>query len=143
MKRKPPVVTAVRPAGSNHQVLTVEGGGCSYRREPCPTCPWRVDAVGEFPAEAFRHSANTAYDMAMNTFACHSSGAAKPATCAGFLLRGSAHNMGVRLGLAMGRYRLDVTDGGHELHASYRDMAEANGVDPNDPVLAPCRSADD
>lgn len=132
-------ITEVRPAGDAHQVVTVEGGGGAYRKKPCDTCPWRVDAVGEFPAEAFRHSAPTAYDMAQNTFACHSSGTEKPATCAGFLLRGADHNMAVRLGYMMGRYKNDVTDGGHELHESYRAMAIANGVDPEDPILKECR----
>ena len=137
-------ITATRPAGANergelHQVLTVEGGGGSYRREPCPNCPWRVDAVGEFPAEAFRHSAPTAYDMAQNSFACHQSGCEKPATCAGFLLRGADHSFAIRLKRMKGQHFDDVTDGGHELHDSYRAMAIANGVPADDPVLAPCR----
>jgi hypothetical protein len=142
--KKRPTITRIRPAGLNkvgqdHQVVTVTGGQGTYRREPCPTCPWRVDAVGEFPGEAFRHSANTAYDMACETFACHESGSAKPAVCAGFLLRGAFHNMAVRLGFSSGRFKNDFSDGGHELHADYRAMAVANGVDPDDPVLAPCR----
>ncbi|MFC6619509.1 DUF6283 family protein [Deinococcus radiophilus] len=32
-----------------------------------------------------------------------------------------------------------VHDGGHQLHDSYRAMAIANGVSPDDPVLADCR----
>jgi len=135
-----PTITAIRPAGHNHQVVTVEGGSGAYRRKPCDTCPWRVDAVGEFPAEAFRHSANTAYDMGTHTFACHSSGAEKPAMCAGFLLNGSLHNMAVRLKLMGGKIDLDqVSDGGIELFESYREMAEANGVDADDPILHECR----
>lgn len=133
-------VTAVRPAGDDHQVVTVEGEGGSYRRKPCSDCPWREDATGEFPAEAFRHSAETAYDMSSQMFACHQSGAAKPATCAGFLLRGAGHNLAVRMKLARGEIRLDeVSSGGVALHPSYRAMAIANGVDPDDPVLRPCR----
>lgn len=135
-------VTDIRPAGANHQVVTVEGGRRGlYRREPCPTCPWRKDAVGEFPAEAFRHSANTAYDMASKMFSCHESGVEKPATCAGFLLRNSENNLGARLMAARGDLdREQLCDGGHELFDSYRDMAVANGVAPNDPVLAQCRA---
>jgi hypothetical protein len=132
-------VTRVRAAGPDHQVVTVEGCGGSYRRRPCPTCPWRIDAVGEFPSEAFRHSAETAYDMSQHSFACHSSGVAKPAICAGFLLRGAEHNLAVRLARMQGRVRDDVVDGGVKLHGNYRSMAIANGVDPNDPVLARCR----
>lgn len=138
-KRKKLTVVKVRQAGENHQVVTVEGDRGTYRRKPCIDCPWRIDAVGEFPAEAFRHSAGTAYDMARETFACHQSGTRKPSICAGFLLRGATHNMSVRLGFIAGRIKDDVCDGGHELHQNYRAMAEANGADPDDPVLAPCR----
>ena len=143
--RKPTRVTNTRQAGPDHQVVTVEGGRSGvYRREPCPKCPWRCDAVGEFPAEAFKHSASTAYDMALNTFACHSSGVEKPAVCAGFLLRNSANNLGVRLMQSRGDLDLDqVSDGGHELFASYREMAQANGVHPQAPVLAACRADDE
>ena len=133
-------ITDIRPAGEDHQVVTVTGGSHGYRRKPCSTCPWRVDAVGEFPAEAFRHSANTAYDMAGNEFACHQSGRDKPAACAGFLLRGAAHNLTTRLKLMSGRIDLNaVSDDGLELFESYRAMAEANGVESDDPVLMRCR----
>jgi hypothetical protein len=144
-------VTRSRPAGPDHEVLSVEGVGEAYRRRPCggevstperPGCPWRVDAVGRFPAEAFAHSATTAYDLSDRVFACHESGAARPATCAGFLLRGADHNLAVRVRAARGRLDLaQVHDGGHELHHDYRAMAEANGVHPDDPRLAPCRDA--
>ncbi|ULX53805.1 hypothetical protein A9P79_17810 [Cupriavidus taiwanensis] len=127
-KRAEPKVTRIRPAGDNHQVVTVEGGRGLYRKQPCDDCPWRADAVGEFPAEAFRHSAPTAYDMATHTFACHQSGQQKPATCAGFLLRGAEHNLSVRMSRMKGRIKDDVSDGGHELHANYRTMAIAIAV---------------
>ena len=71
--------------------------GHLYRRNPCAKCPWRVEAVGEFPAEAFKHSASTAYDMSDRVFGCHDSGTSKPATCAGFQLRGAYHNLRVRM----------------------------------------------
>ena len=135
-------ITATRPAGPDHQVVTVQGGRRqdAYRRTPCQTCPWRLDAVGEFPAEAFRHSARTAHDMSTRTFACHASGTAKPAICAGFLLRGAAHNMAVRLMLLRGELDLSaVSDGGHALYADYRAMAEANEVRAGDPALRGCR----
>jgi hypothetical protein len=139
MNRKKPTITRIRPADERNQVVTVEGGKGSYRRHPCSKCPWRVDATGEFPAEAFRHSAGTAYDMAQHTFGCHESGAQKPATCAGFLLRGGAHNLSVRLGYMTGRIKDNVSDGGHQLYENYRAMAIANGVAPDDEILALCR----
>lgn len=140
-------ITAVSLVGRNargqdHAVNEITGGrGDLYRRTPCATCPWRKDAVGEFPAAAFKVSAPTAYDMATRTFACHSSGAKKPTTCAGFLLSDSAyHNLMVRLKQRDGSYDLSkVSANSAELFNTYREMAEANGVDPNDPVLRPCR----
>lgn len=132
-----------RLAGDNHQVLTIKGGsGLQYRHEPCDDCPWRTDNEGLFPSEAFLHSAGTAYDMAQHTFACHMSGSEKPADCAGFLLRGAAHNLTVRMKLSDGRIDPStIHDGGHELFGSYREMAEANGCDPDDPILKPCRDS--
>lgn len=134
-------ITAVgeNARGEQHQVVSVEGGASrSFRCQPCSDCPWRLDATGEFPPDAFRRSARTAYDMATEVFACHQSGVAKPAACAGFLLRGAHHNLAIRLRRMRGEC-LDVDDGGHELHDSYRAMAIANGVPPDDPALGPCR----
>lgn len=136
-------ITNVREAGMNHrgeqhQVVSVLSDKQNYRREPCSNCPWRLDAVRAFPAEAFRHSAHTAYDMATEQFACHQSGSARPATCAGFLLSGADHNLAVRLQRIQGKC-LDVVDGGYDLHPSYRAMAIANGVPCDDPVLELCR----
>lgn len=134
-------VTDIRPAGDNHQVVTVTSDTPNgYRRKPCSDCPWRVDAVGQFPAEAFRHSASTAYDMAVKEFACHQSGAEKPATCAGYLLRGARHNLATRMKASRGAIDFNaITDDGLELFDNYREMAEANGVCPDDPVLSRCR----
>ena len=132
-------VVQVRQAGSDHQVVSVKGGSGAYRRQPYGGCPWRIDQAGEFPAEAFVHSASTAYDMAQNMFACHESGSEKPATCAGFLLRGADHNLAVRLRRMKGDIGTDVTDGGHALFNDYRAMAEVNGVDPGHSALRNCR----
>ena len=137
--RRRGVVEEVRPAGPCHAVVILAGGESTYRRKPCSDCRWRVAAVGEFPAEAFRHSASTAYAMSTRLFSCHQSGREKSAVCAGFLLRGGHHNLAVRMGVAKGRFRDDMTEGGAELHENYRAMAITNGVDPDDPVLAPCR----
>jgi len=135
----PRKVSNIREAGPDHQVVTVEGAHKGYRKEPCGGCPWRMDRTGDFPASAFEHSAQTAYDMAIPVFACHESGVNGGHTCAGFLLRGADHNLSVRLGYMNGTYRPDVTDGGIELHDSYRAMAIANGVDPDAQSLAQCR----
>lgn len=133
-------ITGRRLADENHAVVTVKGGARTYRRQPCQECPWRRDApIGAFPAEAYRLSAETAYDLSTHQFACHMSGAERPATCAGFLLRGATHNLGTRLALSRGAINPEEVTSDVELFDSYREMAEANGVDPDDPVLRRCR----
>lgn len=130
----------VRSADEHNQVVTVEGGNGGYRRTPCSGCPWRVDQTGSFPAEAFGHSARTAYDLSGHKFGCHETGAERPVTCAGFLLRGAYHNMAVRMACAVGQIDLpQIHDGGNELHGDYRAMAIANGLDSSDPRLKECR----
>lgn len=133
-------ISNIRPAGPFDQVVSVTGGKGSYRKTPCPGCPWVKDNDGSFPAQAFLHSAATAYDMADKRFGCHESGTRKPATCAGFLLRGSEHNLAVRLDLLRGRIqREQVSDDGRDLHESYAAMAIANGVCPEAPEIQNCR----
>jgi hypothetical protein len=127
-----------RAAGPEHEVATVDGWSRSYRPKPCPTCPWRRDAVGIFPAEAFRLAAPVAYDMSERLFACHEIGGRRPATCAGFLLQ-SHHNLAVRIGVTIRRFDLSAISSEAELFEDYRAMAEANGVAPDDPALADCR----
>lgn len=142
-------VTDVRVAGPDHAVATIEGGAGSYRREPCAKCPWRKDAVGVFPAEAFRHSGVTGAcetksgaarsDGDAYMFACHSNGAAKPAACAGYILR-SRDSVSWARGAALGSFDpAKVHDGGVELFDSYYEMAVANGVSPDDPTIAVCK----
>lgn len=135
-----------RSAGPNHAVNTVVGGGGLYRRQPCSDCPWRQDAVGKFPAEAFRHSAKTAMDgaaivteedfaEACHGFSCHQSGSEKPATCAGYILRAN-DAIGWKMNVIKGRFDpTDVKTGGVKLFANYHAMAVANGVAPDDPAL--------
>ncbi|MEU6932824.1 DUF6283 family protein [Streptomyces sp. NPDC046374] len=149
MSRRVSEVVAVREADENHRVLEIHttGGRPSFRVKPCedegpdkPACPWRRDArIGEYPAQAYRQSARTAYDMAEHVFGCHQHSAVDgpPMWCAGFLLRGAGDNMRVR----MQARQLDfsVVHSDVELYDSYREMAEANGVAPDDPALAPCR----
>jgi hypothetical protein len=133
-------VTGRRSADENNDVVTVEGGDGNYRRSPCAGCPWRKDNTGSFPAEAFRHSANTAYDMSSHEFGCHESDMENPHTCAGYLLRGSAHNFLTRMKLMRGTVDMNkVHDGGHELHHDYVEMAVENGCSPDDPELQQCR----
>lgn len=120
-------------------VVTNGEGQPVYRREPCAGCPWRIRNTGNFPAQAFRISAPTCYDAAFETFACHESGQKSPATCAGFLLQNSVHNLTVRIKESKwGPF--EVRRNRARLYKSYRDMAVANGVPPDDPAIAACRA---
>jgi hypothetical protein len=74
----------------------------------------------------------------MHQFACHMSGSVKPATCAGFLLRGATHNIGFRLALITGKINPNEIRDTVPLHHSYRAMAIANGVASDDPALQHC-----
>lgn len=117
-------------------VVEVRHGGGDFQRHPCPSCPWRKDAeVGAFPPEVYRHSARTTYDMAGSVFACHMATSARPKVCAGFLLRGASDNLLIRVSST----DYSAVHSKVELYDDYRDMAMANGVDPDDPALAPCR----
>lgn len=66
MSRRAPEITRTAPP-----VRIIRSSPSVAERELSPEapvkCPWRVDATGEFPADAFRHSAETAYDMATET----------------------------------------------------------------------------
>lgn len=137
-------VLEVRPADGEHQVVTFTArtrrDPQAYCKTPCPGCPWRTDQVGSFPAEAFRHSARTAYDMSEHVFSCHAAGLDRPLTCAGFLLSTSAdHNLSVRLSRIKRRGLEAIKAPAVPLFDNYRDMAVANGVDPDDPALHDCR----
>lgn len=149
-RREPPPILRVQPVDEDHQVVSVGGSSENYQRRPCAQCPWRVDTTGGFPAEAFRVSAPTAYDImdailhAVETghepgfFSCHMAGIENTSICAGFLLRGAENSLAVR------RSKRDFTgveDAGIALHPTYRAMAIANGVSPDDPALAKCRDA--
>lgn len=140
-KGQRPKVLRIRRADAMHQVVTLSGSsGRAHRSEPCPHCPWRIDQpTGRFPAQAFRHSAETAYDMSLHRFGCHMSGTKSPSTCAGFLLSGADHSLAVRLDYLRGRIEPGSITSPVELYPSYRDMAVANGVAPDDPSLERCR----
>jgi hypothetical protein len=134
---------SIHPCDDTAQVVTVKRppeAKPTWRKTPCAECPWRKDRpVGAFPVEAYRHSARTAYDMSSSVFSCHMSGSDKPQFCAGALLStGAAHNMSLRLHAMWGHDWTDITSD-VALYGSYREMAEANGVDKSDPCLKGCR----
>ena len=134
-------VTHITPVDKDHQVVSTRSADGGYMKKPCRDCPWKKSTAGTFPAEAFRVSAHTSYDMAPETFACHGAGVKRPKACAGFLLQGSYHNLGVRLQLMRGDIDFTlISDGGHVLFENYKAMAIANGVSPDDPCLQRSRT---
>jgi hypothetical protein len=109
-------------------------------KKPCSECPWRLDVeTGVWPIEKFIELARTAYDMSDHIFSCHKSADEAPTACAGFLERGGDHNKTVRLAYIFGKLKLADRSGGYNLYANYREMAIANGVDPEHPALIHCR----
>ncbi|MFI6803286.1 DUF6283 family protein [Streptosporangium canum] len=67
----PAGVMRVRDGADGWGVVTVVHHDSPRGHQDHP-CPFRTDAVGTFPPEVFRHSARTAYDLAVATFGCHS-----------------------------------------------------------------------
>lgn len=133
---KPEVVGVHDGGDGTWGVTSLIGGGRAHQEQPCAQCPWRRDApTDRFPAEVFRHSARTAYDMASHVFGCHMAGRNQPKTCAGFLLRGASDNLAIR----MSRADFSGVHSTVPLYDDYREMAVANGVDPDDPALRSCR----
>ncbi|WP_370964942.1 DUF6283 family protein [Amycolatopsis sp. cg9] len=131
-------ILAVHDGGDGWGVITTTAPAGDYQSSPCARCPWLRDSpVGAFPPEVFRHSARTTYDLATHKFGCHASTREQPKTCAGFLLRGAAHNLSVRV------HGPDATavSSDRPLYDNYREMAIANGVHPDDPALQQCRDS--
>ena len=110
------------------------------RKRPCPDCPWRRDApLGHFPPEAFERLADGSHDMSRRLFQCHDTADDVPLVCAGFLERGADHNLSVRIAYSMGDLERTDRSGGCDMYEGFSEMAVANGVDPDHPVLVPCR----
>ncbi len=78
--------------------------------------------------------------MDQRLFQCHRTTDGRPLVCAGFLARGADHNLTVRLARMRGELPSQEAEGDAPLYDDYREMAIANGVDPDDPVLDQCRS---
>lgn len=107
-----------------------------HMQSPCAECPWRRDVpLGKFTPSRYQKLASTAYEMTSTIFACHMTPENKTKACAGFILQSSVHNLSIR----MSRQNFDHVTSAYPLFATYREMAIANGVKKNDPVLRSCR----
>ncbi|MDX3020072.1 DUF6283 family protein [Streptomyces acidiscabies] len=115
-------------------------GPSAAPRRPCTgqePCPWRRDApLGQFPAEAFVHSApGNRTGGPSGRFGCHSSTPARPLLCAGWLLSGADGNDEILGMMDAGVLARPELPDGVELYESYAEMAVANGVAPDLPAL--------
>jgi hypothetical protein len=131
---------SARSDGQKIQDRDGHASDVTHQVKPCSDCPWRKDVpAGNFPPERFVALAHTAYDMSMAQFACHKSREGREFACAGFLLAGAAHNLGVRLGLRAGMVDLAAVSSEVELYPNFRAMAIANGVPADHRALTSCR----
>ncbi|MEV8335083.1 DUF6283 family protein [Streptomyces niveus] len=133
-----------RPADEVWAVVSLHHDGPPVaQRSPCAgpePCPWRRDAtLRTFPVDAFRFSARTSYPDSDHRFQCHSSTAEAPRICAGWLLRGASGNQSVQRLLQSARLKAPVLPAEVELYDNYAEMAVANGVSADDPLITSCR----
>ena len=106
-------------------------------RQPCKSCPYRRDVrLGFWQGIEFKDLLAHDSNQFGNMFGCHE-GNKKPVEdrdfCAGWVLdqkRRGIPNLQFRLAVIqdskVGTMLNEITDGGHELYDSIREMAEAN-----------------
>ena len=108
----------------------------------CDECPWRTDVcVGNFPPERFVALADTSKQGFGPLFACHKTADGAEHACVGWLLGDGPENLRVRLALAQGTIDLDSLVARGPIYESYGDMAEANGLTPEQVDALGVRSA--
>lgn len=98
-------------------------------KSPCKSCPWRVDNHAEdipnFRLDLAESLVSTTSDqLGAPTFACHLSRDDEEFACAGWLARYGWNNIGVRLGLAFGRYTADMLEPGDDWPATHETFDE-------------------
>lgn len=83
------------------------------KRRPCPSCPWRVSTkTSDIPGGALDHNKARAFmePTSFKAMGCHL-GAPEPGTptsipCAGFVLQVGGANLGIRVALLRGWFKL-------------------------------------
>lgn len=112
-----------------------------HQKRLCVECPWRRSApAGKFSADKYRELATTAEDMSQRVFTCHMTPEHKPNACAGWIQQQGGHNLTIRMALISGAIDLAEIEPVPDLHANYREIAIANGVDDDDPALDKIRN---
>lgn len=108
-------------------------------REPCESCPYRVDAQPEkwHQSEFEKLLMNNANEYSGAIYSCHSSRLVPEGStvCAGWLLdqqRRGLPSIQLRVILCTNEAAVmaleEVSDGGHELYDSIEEMCKVNGV---------------
>lgn len=103
---------------------------CALVRQPCKTCPWRVDATaGDIPnfsldlAESLERTCDGQFGSPQ--MACHQSRDGNEFVCAGWLAIHGADSISVRLSVLAGQTppeALEPGDDWPELHGSVAEM---------------------
>lgn len=101
-------------------------------RQPCPSCPWRVDQAATdipgFDLELAEHLAGTSDgEFGSPIFACHQSREDEEFACAGWLAVEGYHSIAVRLMVMGGRLDAEALMPGEEwpaLHQSFDELIE-------------------
>ncbi|WP_240152152.1 DUF6283 family protein [Streptomyces mobaraensis] len=136
----PAQVVRQRPGNEEWGVRTLVPRDLAAQPRPCSgekVCPWRRDApLGQFPPEVYVHSApGNRLTGPPGLLGCHSSTAARPLLCAGWLVASADGNAEVLAMMDAGALPRPELPAGIELYDSYAEMAAANGVDPDLPAL--------
>lgn len=100
-------------------------------RQPCRTCPWRVeqhaDEIPNFRLDmAEKLDATTSDQFGAPIFQCHQSTGEKPVVCVGWLWRYGPDNIGIRLRLLNGQMQPEELEPNPEveLHETFQEVIE-------------------
>jgi hypothetical protein len=112
-------------------------------RQPCASCPWRLDqhadAIPNFSLDLAEGLVRTTSDeLGAPIFACHQSRNGEEIVCAGWLARYGADSIAIRLQLMDGRCHpsaLSPGDDWPELHETFREVIEKLRTDEAEQAL--------
>lgn len=103
------------------------------KRRPCPSCPWRVSTkTSDIPGGALDHNKARSFmePTSFKAMGCHL-GAPEPGTptsipCAGFVLQVGTANLGIRVALMRGWFKLSDFTTDAPLHPTMEAMMAAH-----------------
>lgn len=94
---------------------------------PCDNCPWRVGSdpltIPGYSPEKAEQLAVSCHGDGFKIMACHKSTENRPVTCAGYVLALGTEATGVRVGIALGYFKIErFASGGARLYRSFATM---------------------